>query len=315
MCGGRGGGTVQGQPGFGNRPGPVPQVGGFLGGSGGGVHPNMFAPTNGLPPGVAAPRTMPGMGGDQSAGAYAGPTGGAYTDTGGGAAPVIGGGGGMDGTPPYIADYDMGGARNTTGQGMNEATGQPYSTPGLFSGPGGPHNNGWGQDPTTMSSTSANPVGAQQMQYIRDTQAAHPGMAQQLAQRQMMHGNRGNKVDENGNPTASDPASMLARAQGNASAITANPGMNAFAASNAQFADPAQHARLAQVYGPEWTNGEVNRIQQQLATGGGSGTGPFDGPRSQQATADLQSQLQAMQAFQRYQQANPGVVPQAGPGR
>lgn len=220
-------GGVMGQPGF-NPNGPG--------------NPSFrppYGPPGGLPPGGAMQggvMNQPGFGASIQRPPYsADPNMGGMDGGGNSYGAASAGAGGNGWSPTGMRDMNAGYASSPGGGAMGpmdgggSMIGGPYaSAGGLLGNPqqGGPNNNGWGQDPTTMSSTS-NPVSPEQMAYIRNIQASHPGMANQLAQRQMMNGNRGNKVDENGNPSGSDPASLLARAQAGAAAGITNANPNA----------------------------------------------------------------------------------------
>lgn len=214
-AGGRPGG-VMGQPGFNpNGPGnpsfrpPYGPPGLPPGGGGGVMNQPGFGASIQRPPYSADPN-MGGMdGGANSYGAAsAGAGGNGWSPTGmrdmqSGYASSPGGGamGPMDGGGAKPADFYP--------PGYTGYQGGPTTGGGLLGNPqqGGPNNNGWGQDPTTMSSTSANPVTPEQMQYIRGIQASRPGMTNRLQVRQDMHGNRGAQVDEHGNPI--DPNSLM----------------------------------------------------------------------------------------------------------
>lgn len=79
----------------------------------------------------------------------------------------------------------------------------------------------------------ANPISPEQRAYVDNIKAQHAGMTNRGIAMTAMHGNRGTRIGENGQVSASNPASLALRAQqvfaeqmarsGNPNAVHATP--------------------------------------------------------------------------------------------
>lgn len=296
MSGNGGGNTAIGQPGF-NPNGP----GNPSFRSPGGVmnQPGFGAQANGSGSAMATGGNYNpnGYAGLQSQG-YQGGTGGTLGSATGTYAPAPGSvpNGGPQGLqkPNYLADPNMGGGDAGGGPAPVQAGYAGGDQPGGLLG-GGFQNNGWGQDVNTMNSTS-NPVSPLQMQYIRATQAAHPGMANQLAMRQAGPAPR---MNEDGTMQAQRDHGMMPMSDAQRAQI---------AQQQIAPGGPMSVAQQYQSLGPGANQFIANQIPQ-LQNGISRTSGTFDPnnafngggirPEDQQA---LQQQLARYQAMQTYGQ-------------
>jgi hypothetical protein len=73
-------------------------------------------------------------------------------------------------------------------------------------------------------------------------------------------------------------------------------GLGGYEQALADWGNPSMQGQMIQTYGRDWVQQQVAQMEQVLASGGGTGTGPFQGQMSPQAVQQITQMLNNMKS-------------------